>query len=225
MDDEAEAMLLELGRRAREREGAQQTDAPILPVPDAARRREMLLAIGVEPRIVEGAVPAPRSRARIAVVTALGCVAAAVAVAVLLPSPPTSSAVATTATLSVIYDLELAGGRAEQLSAPARVPVRRYRASDPLVVRMRPRVSDPGPRLLSLRARADGADTVILAPALARADDGGMLELHAPLGELLPIVPGRWLLDVGVGLPGACEQDSSEGCTWARATIEIVDGP
>jgi len=220
MDDDAQ--LVELGRRARERIDEQRASELVVPALDDARRRAMLLAVGVDPSLHP--TPVASSRSRVRVVAIALAVAAIAAAAVLWSARAPEPSPVTEPKLAVIYDLELAGGRAERLAAPELAAVPRYRSSDALVVRMRPRVADPGPRVLSLRARPENGGAAILVPALVTVDDGGMLELQAPLGELLPVVPGRWQLEVGVGLPGACEQDSEQGCTWVSTTIEIVDG-
>lgn len=220
MDVDDDALLVQLGRRARERQdelGAHADDVPALA---PARRRALLDAIGVDVPVARAPEHRPR-RARVLLTGGLVALVAALAIVAL--RSPTPSVVAEPP-LAVIYDLELAGGRAEQLAAPLSVAVPRYHPGDVLVVRMRPRVADPGARVLSLRARPQGGGAVLLVPALVREQDGGMLELRAPIATLLPLVPGRWQLEVGVGLPGACEQDSEDRCTWASRVIEIVDG-
>ncbi len=222
MDDDAQ--LVELGRRARERAADARAAELVVPPLDEARRHAMLLAVGVDPTKRPTPVAPTRSHGRVAALTLAVAALAAAAVLWFARTPEPIATPAAAPKLAVIYDLELAGGRAERLAAPVATAVPRYRPDDPLVVRMRPRVADPGPRVLSLRARPETGGAAILVPALVTVEDGGLLELHAPLGELLPVVPGRWQLEVGVGLPGACEQDSAQGCTWVSTTIEIADG-
>lgn len=200
-------VLAELGRRVREREGELDRHADAARGPSRAREDALLGVLGLaEPR-------RPRA-ARWIVGAALAAGLAAFGLwRVVAPRPSTT--VAPMGAAIGEYALELGGGRATHLGAPA---APRYHVDDVLVLRMRPRVPEVGPRALAMRAHAvDG--TVLRRSDLARSDTGGAIEVRMRAGDLL--APGRWRVEVGVGEPGGCDDDDG-GCTWAEAELEIL---
>lgn len=205
-------VLAELGRRVREREREQERyldrHADAARGPSRAREDALLGVLGLaEPR---------RPRAvRWIVGAALAAGLAAFGLwRVVAPRP--STAVAPTGAAIGEYALELGGGRATHLGAPA---APRYHVDDVLVLRMRPRIAEAGPRALTMRAHAMDDGTVLRRSDLARSDTGGAIEVRMRAGDLL--APGRWRVEVGVGVPGGCDDDD-DGCTWAEAELEIL---